>query len=114
MEGVCASLCHAAPAAASHARQHVSHPAARTRILCGLCRAKIVEGRVAKTLKTVALLEQPFIKDGDKSVATIIKEAVSVLGENIQVRRFERCARCRDPPCPGFLAPSTQPLQRGM
>ena len=47
---------------------------------------------MAKTLKTVSLLEQPFIKDGDKSVSTIIKEAVSVLGENIQVRRFERCA----------------------
>ena len=47
---------------------------------------------MAKTLKTVALLEQPFIKDGDKNVATIVKEAISALGENIQVRRFERCA----------------------
>lgn len=47
---------------------------------------------MAKTLKTVALLEQPFIKDGDRSVATVVKEAISALGENIQVRRFERCA----------------------
>ncbi|KAK9914903.1 hypothetical protein WJX75_002062 [Coccomyxa subellipsoidea] len=53
-------------------------------------RGKIVEGRIAKTLKTMALLEQPFIKDTDKTVATLIKEAVSTLGENIQVRRFER------------------------
>ena len=51
-----------------------------------------MEGRIAKTLKTMALLEQPFIKDTDKTVATLIKEAVSTLGENIQVRRFERCA----------------------
>jgi translation elongation factor EF-Ts len=69
------------------------------------CRAKIVEGRVAKTLKTTALLEQPFIKDGDRSVATVIKEAVATLGENIQVRRFERCAAAaaapsRAPPWP--------------
>jgi elongation factor Ts len=53
-------------------------------------RGKIVEGRVAKTLKTLALLEQPFIKDTDKTVATVIKEAISALGENIQVRRFDR------------------------
>ncbi|EIE22442.1 hypothetical protein COCSUDRAFT_37065 [Coccomyxa subellipsoidea C-169] len=53
-------------------------------------RGKIVEGRIAKTIKTMALLEQPFIKDTDKTVATLIKEAVSTLGENIQVRRFER------------------------
>ncbi len=51
-----------------------------------------MEGRIAKTLKTMALLEQPFIKDTDKTVAALIKEAVSMLGENIQVRRFERCA----------------------
>lgn len=52
-----------------------------------------MEGRIAKTLKTMALLEQPFIKDTDKTVATLIKEAVSTLGENIQVRRFDRCIR---------------------
>ena len=51
-----------------------------------------MEGRVAKTFKTMALLEQPFIKDDNKTVATVVKEAISTLGENIQVRRFERCA----------------------
>ena len=45
---------------------------------------------MAKTLKTMALLEQPFIKDTDKDVASIVKEAVSTLGENIQIRRFEK------------------------
>ena len=63
----------------------------------GECRPKIVEGRVAKTLKTMALLEQPFIKDTDKDVASVIKEAVSTLGENIQIRRFEKWARWTSP-----------------
>ena len=53
-------------------------------------RAKIVEGRVAKTVKTMALLEQPFIKDSNKTVDTAIREAVAALGEKISVRRFER------------------------
>lgn len=53
-------------------------------------RPKIVEGRVAKTLKTMALLEQPFIKDTNKNVASVVKEAVAALGENIQIRRFEK------------------------
>ena len=49
---------------------------------------------MAKTLKTMALLEQPFIKDTDKDVASIVKEAVSALGENIQIRRFEKWVFC--------------------
>jgi len=53
-------------------------------------RAKIVEGRVAKTVKTMALLEQPFIKDSNKTVDTAIREAVAALGEKISMRRFER------------------------
>ena len=53
-------------------------------------RAKIVEGRVAKTVKTMALLEQPFIKDSNKTVDMAIREAVAALGEKISVRRFER------------------------
>ena len=55
-----------------------------------ICRPKIVEGRVAKTLKTMALLEQAFIKDTDKDVGTVIKESVAALGENIQIRRFAK------------------------
>jgi len=54
------------------------------------CRPKIVEGRVAKTLKTMALLEQAFIKDTDKDVGSVIKESVAALGENIQIRRFAK------------------------
>jgi elongation factor Ts len=51
---------------------------------------KIVEGRIQKRLKEFSLLDQPFIKDQNISVEELIKQAVSKLGENIQVRRFSR------------------------
>jgi len=51
---------------------------------------KMVEGRIEKYYKEVCLLEQPFIKDGDKTVNQIITEAIAEIGENINVRRFVR------------------------
>eukprot|EP00775_Hariotina_reticulata_P010909 gene10909-11063_t len=51
-------------------------------------RAKIVEGRLEKIKKNFALLEQPALRDNNKTVAEIIKEAIAATGENIQVRRF--------------------------
>jgi elongation factor Ts len=53
-------------------------------------KAKIVEGRVNKRLKELALLEQPFIKDSSLSVAEMVKQLAGKIGENIQVRRFTR------------------------
>ena len=50
----------------------------------------MVEGRLSKIAKTLALLEQPFIKDSSKTVAEHIKEAVAGIGENIKIRRFTR------------------------
>ena len=37
-----------------------------------------------------ALLEQPFIKEPDRKVETLVKEVTGKLGENIVVRRFAR------------------------
>lgn len=51
---------------------------------------KIVEGRVSKRLKELALLEQPYIRDSGMTVDELIKQTVAQLGENIQVRRFTR------------------------
>lgn len=51
---------------------------------------KMVEGRIQKFFEENALMEQPFIKDQDKSVEEVIKEHISTLGENIVVRRFTR------------------------
>lgn len=51
---------------------------------------KMVEGRIEKYFKEVCLLEQPFIKDPDKTVQHVINEVVSKIGEKIDVRRFSR------------------------
>jgi elongation factor Ts len=51
---------------------------------------KIAEGKIDKFFKEVCLLEQPFVKDPDKSVGQLATDAVAKLGENIQIRRFAR------------------------
>jgi len=51
---------------------------------------KIVEGQVKKLYKETCLLEQEFVKDEKKTIQDIISEAVSTIGENIQVARFIR------------------------
>ncbi len=51
---------------------------------------KIVDGRIEKYYKEVCLLEQPFIRDQDKSVTDLLNEAISTLGENITIKRFCR------------------------
>ncbi|MDP6789019.1 MAG: translation elongation factor Ts [Candidatus Marinimicrobia bacterium] len=53
---------------------------------------KIVEGRLEKYYQEVCLLNQQFIKDPDKKVGDLITEAVTSLGENIQISRFTRYA----------------------
>ncbi len=52
--------------------------------------AKIVDGRVEKFFGEVCLMEQPFIKDPDKTVEALRKEVVAETGENVLVRRFTR------------------------
>ena len=51
---------------------------------------KIVEGKMERFYSEVCLLEQAFIKDPDRRVGDIIKDAIAKLKENIQVRRFAR------------------------
>ena len=51
---------------------------------------KIVDGKIDKFLSDICLLEQPFIRDPEKSVKDVVTEAVAKLGENILVRRFAR------------------------
>jgi len=50
----------------------------------------IVEGRIGKRLKEMALLEQPFIKDSSINVEELVKQVAGKIGENIRVRRFTR------------------------
>lgn len=51
---------------------------------------KIADGRVEKFLKEVCLLDQPFIKDTDKTVDQLLKEKIAFIGEKISIRRFAR------------------------
>lgn len=51
---------------------------------------RIVEGRVNKTLTKMCLLDQEYIKDTNKKVDVVIKEAIAATGENMKVRRFTR------------------------
>jgi len=54
---------------------------------------KIVEGRLEKFFQEVCLLEQPYMRDPDKTVRDLINEKIASMGENIRVRRFVRFER---------------------
>jgi elongation factor Ts len=51
---------------------------------------KIVDGKVDKFYGEVVLMEQPYVKDSEKTVEDFVKGTISALGENIQVKRFTR------------------------
>lgn len=51
---------------------------------------KIVEGKLDKYYVESCLLRQPFIKDEDKTIGAMLKEAIAAIGENIVIRRFTR------------------------
>ena len=51
---------------------------------------KMLEGKIAKYYEEACLLNQPFVKDGDKTIGELLGEATGKMGENIQVRRFTR------------------------
>ena len=51
---------------------------------------RIVDGKVEKFYGESVLLEQPFVKDPEKTINELVAERVAKVGENIQVRRFAR------------------------
>ena len=51
---------------------------------------KIVEGRLEKYYSEVVLMEQPYVKDNDKTIADFVKDMIATLGENINISRFAR------------------------
>jgi elongation factor Ts len=51
---------------------------------------KILEGRIQKRLKEMSLMDQPFIRDSSVTIEELVKQNIAKLGENIQIRRFER------------------------
>ncbi len=54
---------------------------------------KMVEGRLEKFFKEVCLMEQPWIRDPDKTIKDLVNEKIAVIGENISIRRFARFER---------------------
>jgi elongation factor Ts len=54
---------------------------------------KMVEGRIEKFYKEVCLLDQPWIKDPEKTIQQLLTEKIATIGENINIRRFARFER---------------------
>ena len=54
---------------------------------------RMVEGRIKKYYKEVCLLEQPFVKDGDKSIKQVMTETAKAIGANLDLVKFERFER---------------------
>lgn len=53
---------------------------------------KIVEGQLKKYFAERCLLEQPFVKNPDITVAEHVKQNAALMNENVVVRRFSRLA----------------------
>lgn len=51
---------------------------------------KILQGKLDAYFKDKILLEQDFIKDGDKTIQGLVEEATQKFGERIKIVRFER------------------------
>ncbi|HHZ13063.1 MAG: translation elongation factor Ts [Caldicoprobacterales bacterium] len=51
---------------------------------------RMVAGRIEKYIKEICLMEQPFVKDPDKTVQDVLNEQIATIGENMSVRRFVR------------------------
>ncbi|MEF9989724.1 MAG: translation elongation factor Ts [Christensenellaceae bacterium] len=51
---------------------------------------KMVEGRIKKYKKEICLLDQPFVKNPDKTIQDIVNDQVATIGEKISIRRFTR------------------------
>ena len=50
----------------------------------------MVEGRVEKYYKDNCLVDQPFVKDPNMTIAQYVTQRVQMTGENIKIRRFVR------------------------
>jgi len=51
---------------------------------------RIVEGRMEKFFEQICLVEQPFIKNEDKSIGDLLNESITAFGENVVVGRYVR------------------------
>ena len=50
----------------------------------------IVDGRIEKYCKEICLLDQPYVKDPDITIQTLLHESTLKTGEKVTIRRFVR------------------------
>jgi elongation factor Ts len=51
---------------------------------------KIVSGKLDKFFAETCLMEQPFVKDNEKTITDLLNNLIAKIGENITVKRFAR------------------------
>lgn len=51
---------------------------------------KIAEGKLNKFIKDNCLLNQPYVRDPDITIADLLNDLIAKIGENITVKRFVR------------------------
>ena len=51
---------------------------------------KIVEGKLKKFYQDNCLMNQPYVRNPDISVADLLNELIVKIGENISIKRFVR------------------------
>ena len=51
---------------------------------------KMMTGKLEKFYQETCLLEQPFVKDSDKTIGDYLNQVISKLGENMIIKRFVR------------------------
>ena len=51
---------------------------------------KIAEGKLNKFYKDNCLMQQPYVKDPDKTITDLLNELIAKIGENISIKRFAR------------------------
>jgi elongation factor Ts len=51
---------------------------------------KIIEGKMAKFIKESCLMNQPYVKNPDITIADLLNELIAKIGENISIKRFVR------------------------
>lgn len=51
---------------------------------------KIIDGKMGKFYSEICLLEQPFIKDEEKTIEQLLAAKTGEIGEKITIRRFAR------------------------
>jgi elongation factor Ts len=51
---------------------------------------KIVDGKIEKYFAESCLLEQPFVKDNDRTMKDLLTELIAKIGENVEIKRFAR------------------------